>query len=382
MIQYNFYNPTCLLFGSDSIDKLGKRIADFGCSKVLLLAGGGSIKKNGVYDRVKKALAANQIESAEVWGVQANPTLDKVREAIELAKSYGADAILAVGGGSTIDSAKATAAGVYADDIWQVFEHKEKIKRALPIFTVLTLSATASEMNCNAVITNELENKKYGTGHPLLYPKVSAIDPAVQTSLPWQQTVNGALDAMAHIMEFYFIGTDEETVIALSESLLSSIIKAMAKLKENGNDVTARSNLAWAATLALNGMSGAGLKGGDWACHAISHSISALYPEIAHGAALGVIFPAWMEYVSDEEINIHQFNRFSRAVFGRIDIEEGVEGFRKMVAGWGGSTKLRELGVKETDIVRLAAMTTSGGAVGKLKQLQQEDIEAILRLAY
>lgn len=382
MINYNFYNPTRLLFGEDSIDKLGRQIAGSGCSKVLMMAGGGSIKKNGVYDRIQKMLADNQIECVELWGIQANPTLEKVREAIMLAKKSGADAILAVGGGSTIDSAKAAAAGVYANDIWQIFEHKEKIKAALPIFTVLTISATASEMNCNAVLTNEAENKKYGIGHPLLYPKTSAVDPAVQTSLPWEQTVNGAVDAMAHIMEFYFIGTEEETVIALSESLINSIIKSVAKLKTNGEDVTARANLAWAATLALNGMSGAGLKGGDWACHEISHSISALYPEIAHGAALGVIFPAWMEYVSDEEINIHQFNRFSRAILSCIDIEEGVEKFRKLISSWGGKTKLRELGVKEDDIVQLAAMATRNGHLGKLKELTATDVEAILRLAY
>ena len=231
MISYNFYNPTKLVFGDDTIKQIGSLIKANGYKKVLLIAGGGSIKKNGVYDEVIKSFQENEIKWIENWGVKPNPNLDKVYECINLAKKEDVEAVVAVGGGSVIDTTKIVAAGVYCEDVWNVFERTERITKALPIFTVLTLSATASEMNCSAVITNEQEQKKWGTGHPLLFPKVSIIDPSVQNSLPWNQTVNGALDAMAHILEFYFMGTYEETVIAVNEALLNSIIKAVGKLK-------------------------------------------------------------------------------------------------------------------------------------------------------
>lgn len=380
MIDYNFYNPTRLVFGENKIKKLGAFIAERGYQKILMIAGGGSIKQNGVYDMVISSLQEHNITWVECWGVQANPCLTKVREAIEIAKKEKVEAILAVGGGSVIDTSKATAAGVFAHDIWKVFEREEKISKALPIFTILTLSATASEMNCSAVITNEQEGKKYGTGHPCLYPTVSIIDPSVQNSLPWNQTVNGALDAMAHIMEYYFMGTLEETVLGIDEALLKSIIKAMSKLKLKQDDSIARANLAWAITMGLNGMSGAGLKGGDWACHDMSHSISSLYPSIAHGAALGVLFPAWMEYVC--ETNEHQFNRFARAIFDCIDIEEGVIKFRNLVRSWQGATKLQQLGVEEEDISKLAKMVVARGPIGRLQTLAEEDVKNILRLAF
>lgn len=380
MINYNFYNPTRLVFGENTIEKIGELIAQQGYRKILMIAGGGSIKKNGVYNAVVQSLTKNQVAWIECWGVQANPCLTKVREAIAIAKEEKVEAILAVGGGSVIDTTKATAAGVFAEDIWKVFEREEKIINALPIFTVLTLSATASEMNCSAVITNEAEGKKYGTGHPLLYPVVSVIEPSIQNSLPWEQTVNGALDAMAHIMEFYFMGSIEETVLGIDEALLKSIIKATSKLRLKQDDSIARANLAYAITMGLNGMSGAGLKGGDWACHDMSHSISSMYHSVAHGAALGVLFPAWMEYVC--EANQHQFDRFAKGIFDCIDIEEGVIKFRKLVSTWQGCTKLSQLGVKEEDIPALAKMTVARGPIGRLRPLDEKDVERILRQAY
>lgn len=380
MVEYNFYNPTRLVFGEGKIAELGKILEKRGYHKVLLIFGGGSIKKNGVYEQVVTALKDSNIALVECGGVRSNPILAKVREGIALAKAEQVDAVLAVGGGSVIDTAKSVAAGVYANDVWNIFERTEKITQVLPIFTVLTLSATASEMNCSAVLTNETEQKKYGTGHPLLYPQVSIIDPSIQVSLPWEQTVNGALDAMAHIMEYYFIGTEEETVLGVDEALLKSIIKAMGKLKLKPDDVLARANLAWAVTMALNGMSGTGLKGGDWACHDISHAISAKYPQIAHGAALGVLFPAWMEYV--EAANEHQFNRFSRGIFDCIDIEEGVIKYRNLLKSWQAATKLRELGVQSADLATLSAMITERGPIGRLQKLSRSDVEEILRMAY
>ncbi len=380
MISYNFYNPTKLVFGENTIEKIGELLSNVGSKKVLMIAGSGSIKKNNVYDITINSLRKNGIEWRECWGVRANPSLAKVREAIAIAKKEKVDAVLAVGGGSVIDTTKIVAAGVYADDIWQVFERKEKIKKALPIFTILTLSATASEMNCSAVISNEEENKKWGTGSPLLYPVASIIQPDVQNTLPWNQTVNGALDAMAHIMEYYFIGTNEETSIAVNEALLKTIIKSVEGLKVDAKDTISRANLAWAITLGLNGISGAGLKGGDWACHDMSHSISCMYPQIAHGGALGVIFPAWMKYVCDS--NPQQFKRFAKNVLLTDDIESGIYELKQLLKSWNAATSLRELGVKEEDLRKLAEMTVSRGNIGKLSVLRLADVEKILEFAF
>lgn len=380
MISYNFYNPTRLVFGENTIEKIGELLSNVGSKKVLMIAGSGSIKKNNVYNLTINSLKQNEIEWTECWGVRPNPCLSKVREAIAIAKQEKVDAVLAVGGGSVIDTAKIVAAGVYADDIWKVFERKEKIKKALPIFTILTLSATASEMNCSAVISNDEENKKWGTGSPLLYPIASIIQPDVQNTLPWNQTVNGALDAMAHIMEYYFIGTNEETSIAVNEALLKTIIKSVENLKVDSQDTVSRANLAWAITLGLNGISGAGLKGGDWACHDISHSISCIYPQIAHGGALGVIFPAWMKYVCDT--NPQQFKRFAKNILLTDDIESGIYELKQLLKSWNAATSLRELGVKEEDLQKIAKMTVSRGGIGNLSVLRLADVEKILEFAF
>lgn len=380
MIQYHFYNPTRLVFGEGSIGQIGKLVAEQGIRKVLLIAGGGSIKQNGVYQTATSALQAANVAWVECWGVRANPELGKVREAIALARQEGVEAVLAVGGGSVIDTAKAVAAGFYLNDVWQAYEGKEKISQALPIFTILTLSATASEMNGNAVISNDAEKKKWGIGNAKLYPKVSIIDPAVQNSLPWQQTVNGALDALAHIMEFYFVGTTQETTSAVNEALMRTIISMVDNLQVDPADADSRANLAWAVTLGLNGMSGAGMNGGDWACHGMEHSVSSFDPKVAHGAGLGVIFPAWMQYV--EQANPAQFARFARNVWGCATLAEAIAAMKTKIKAWNGQTTLRELGVPEAALPEIAANAVLRGPVGRLKPLEQADVEAILRLAY
>lgn len=380
MIKYNFYNPTRLIFGENTIEQIGKIITKNGYHKVLLLAGGGSIKRNGVYDAVVTSLRQAGVAWVECFGIRANPELSKVREAINIARQEEVQAVLAVGGGSVIDTSKAVAAGVYLEDIWQAFEYKTKIDKALPIFTILTLSATASEMNSNAVVTNEQENKKWGIGSPFLFPKVSIVDPCVQISLPWQQTINGALDAVAHIMEFYFVGTVEETTIAIDEVLMTSIITMVDKLQLDSQDKISRANLAWAVTLAFNGISGAGLHGGDWACHAIEHSVSSFYPEVAHGAGLGIIFPAWIQYVYS--LNPQQFERFAQNIWQCDHIEQAVLQMKSKIKQWQGNTKLRELGIPASQLPDIAANAVLKGPIGSLKKLNKEDVQEILRLAY
>jgi len=379
MINFTFNTPTKVFFGVGRIKEIGSEIKKSNVKKVLLVAGGGSIKKNGVYDNVIASLQEQGIDWVELWGVVPNPVLSKVVEGISLAKESGVDGVLAVGGGSVIDTAKAIASGIYLDDVWASFLGKEKIKQALPIFVVLTISATGSECNGNFVITNEGTKQKLGNHSPLVYPKVSIIDPSVQRTLPWNQTANGACDALAHIMESYFSGGGNETTLYVDEALTKAIIDATDKLMLNEDDLEARANLAWAATLALNGVSAAQLKG-DWASHDIEHAISALHPQVAHGAGLAVVFPAWITYVWKE--NEPTFRRWARNVWDTDDVLTAVERLKSTYKRWGLPISLRELNLEKSEIPAIAQNATQLGKLGTVKELTQEDVEKILQMAY
>jgi len=379
MINFTFYTPTRVLFGVGRIKEIGSEIKKSNVKKVLLVAGGGSIKKNGVYDTVIASLQEQGIDWVELWGVVPNPVLSKVMEGISLAKESGVDGVLAVGGGSVIDTAKAIASGIYLDDVWASFLGKEKIKQALPLFVVLTISATGSECNGNFVITNEETKQKLGNHSPLVYPKVSIIDPSVQRTLPWNQTANGACDALSHIMESYFSGGGNETTLYVDEALTKAIIDATDKLMLNEDDLEARANLAWAATLALNGVSAAQLKG-DWASHDIEHAISALHPQVAHGAGLAVVFPAWITYVWKE--NEPTFRRWARNVWDTDDVLTAVERLKSTYKRWGLPISLRELNLEKSEIPTIAQNATQLGKLGTVKELTQEDVEKILEIAY
>jgi alcohol dehydrogenase YqhD (iron-dependent ADH family) len=380
MHNFDFLNPTKLIFGKDTIGRIGEEIRSGGVGKVLLVAGGGSIKKNGVYDQTVVSLRGAGVEWVEAWGVRPNPVLSKVREMIDFAKKEKVDAILAVGGGSVIDSGKAVAAGMYIDDVWQAFEARDQlVEKAMPLYSVLTISATGTEMNRYAVVTNEDQNKKWNIAGPALYPRVSIVDPSVQITLPWNQTVNGALDAMSHIMEYYFMGGKSETTLALDESLSRTIVKATDELKAKPDDYESRANLAWASTLALNGISGAGQGGGDWASHGIEHGISALYPEVAHGAGLGVVFPAWITYCQDADPEL--FKRWARNVWGAESTGGGVSAMKAKIKEWGAAVMLAELGVKRSRVRDIAVNTVEFGLTGVLKQLTEDDIVELLSLA-
>ena len=305
MENFTFFNPTKVIFGRRTIPRIGEEINKKGYNKILLLAGKGSNRENGVYDATVKSLKRAGIEWIECWGVKPNPILSHAEEALELVRKEGLQMVLAIGGGSVIDEAKSIAAGFYLNNIWDAFEENQTINKALPVFSILTLSGTCSEMDPFAVLTNEVEKKKWNIGGDALFPKVSIIDPSVQMSLPWSQTVNGAIDAMSHVMEFYFLGEKEEITIALDEAIMRTIIKCLDMLKDDEKNYQARANIAWSATLALNGISGIALKGGDWSSHRLEHGISALHPDIAHGAGLAVVFPAWIKYTQNE--NPEQF---------------------------------------------------------------------------
>ncbi|NOZ91838.1 MAG: iron-containing alcohol dehydrogenase, partial [Dictyoglomi bacterium] len=266
MRNFVFHNPTKYVFGKDTVKKIGEEIASFGSKKVLLVAGGGSIKKNGVYDTVVDSLKKHDIQWVELWGVRPNPVLSKVREGIEIAKKENVDGVLAVGGGSVIDTAKAIANGVFVDDVWKLYLRKNPLKptKALPIYVVLTLSATGSEMNGTSVITNEEQKVKWSYRSITNYPKVSIVDPTVQFSLPQRQTANGGSDSLSHIIESYITGKPTDTTVYFDEGLMRSIIDNIDRLMIDPKDYEARASFAWAATLAFNGLSLTGL-GGDWA---------------------------------------------------------------------------------------------------------------------
>lgn len=380
MEAFSFQNPTRVHFGTGMIKKLGAELSEAGITHVLMIAGGGSIRSNGVYEQVQQTLSSKGIKVTEAWGVQANPTLNKVREMIALAKEHKVEAVLAVGGGSVIDSAKAVAAGMYLNDVWAAFTQREKISQALPLYTVLTISATGSEMNGNAVLTNTETKQKWGMFSPLVYPRVTIIDPAVQCSLPFKQTASGAIDAMAHILEFYFADNKALSTLAINDALLKTIVEMTDRLQQNPADLIARGNLAWSATLALNGISGIGLKGGDWACHQIEHAFSAIHPDIAHGEGLGVVFPAWIEYMSDKDTA--PFLRWARNVWNEDNVPKAVLRFRDKLASWGMATSIRDLGIKERELPQILDLIAISPRIGAVSKFTRADIEALLMLAY
>lgn len=388
MNNFEFNIPTKLLFGKNTINKIGKEISDFGLKKVLLLYGGGSIFNNGVYKQVSDSLKSAGIDFIETGGIKPNPVLSKVHEAIEICKMENVDAVLAVGGGSVIDSGKAIAAGaLYDGDIWDAFEGKVFLKKALPLFSVLTLSATGSEMNQWAVITKENEKKKWAfTAGIDSFPKVSILDPSVQSSLPEFQTVNGASDILAHVFELYFDGTpNTDFADELSEGIIRTVMKNVKILLNDPGNYNARAELAWSGTMALNSINGMGRSGGDWATHSIEHSLSAYY-DIAHGAGLSIIFPAWMKYVYTSGLD--KFERFAENIFCIVDgtkEEKSLKAIARLEEFYveiGSPTRMVEFDIHEKDIPMLTENSAIRGPIGKLKSLNSTDIEEIFKLAY
>lgn len=380
MDNFIYSNPTKLMFGEGMISKIGAELQSAGIQKVLMLAGGGSIKSNGVYAEFVESMQANSIEFVEFWGVQANPILSHAEQAIQIIKDKNLQAIVAIGGGSVIDEAKAISVGTFADKLWDLYEYKEKVQNALPVFVILTISATGSEMNGASVLTNMDEQKKWALWSTFLYPKVSIIDPSKQMSLPWHQTANGAIDAMSHIMENYFAASKQEVTISYDESLMRSIILHTNNLQKSPNDYDSRASLAWIATMALNGYSGIGIKSGDWSTHKIEHGVSALHPEVAHGAGLSVLFPAWIKYM--HKYNAPTFNRWAKNVWNSDSVEEAIQTMRNQYKSWGAPTTLRELNIEHHELKAIADNIMLQSGFGVLKLITREDIIEILEIAY
>ncbi|AFC30173.1 YugJ [Paenibacillus mucilaginosus 3016] len=388
MNAFSFVNPTRILFGEGMVDKLGEQVQAQGARTVLLVYGGGSIKKSGLYDRVLTQLEQAGARAVELPGVEPNPRVTTVRKGIELARAEGVDLILAVGGGSVLDAAKAVAVGVpYEGDVWDFMMRKAEIKSALPLGTVLTLSATGSEMNGNSVITNWEENLKKSFGSIHAYPKFSILDPTLTYSVPRDQTVNGIVDTMSHVFEQYFSPTQDTPLQErFCEGVLQTVIENGEKALAKPDDYTSRANLMLSSTFALNGgLISVGMQN-DWATHMIEHEVSAIY-DIAHAAGLAILFPNWMKYVYSERID--RFVQYAVRVWnvdpsGKSDEEvalAGIQATRDYFTRIGAPARLADLGIGEKDIDRMAKETVRFGPVGGFKQLNEEDVKAILRLS-
>ncbi len=389
MDNFSFYIPTQFEFGLDAERKAGEMIRALGKRRVLVHYGGGSVVRSGLLSRVLESLDEAGLTHTQLGGALPNPRDDKVYEGIELGRSFGADFVLAVGGGSAIDSAKAIALGIpYEGDFWDFFEDKAIPQDAVPLGAILTLAAAGSESSNSCVITQKKTLSKRGLNVELNRPKFALMNPALTYTLPPYQTGCGATDIMAHILERYFTNTkDVDVTDRLCEALLLTVIRAAKRAMQKPDDYDARAQLMWAGTLAHNNTCGVG-RVGDWASHQIEHELSALY-DVAHGAGLAVVLPAWMRYALPHDPN--RFAQLAVRVWGcSLDFDhpehtalEGIERFEDFLRGIGMPITLSELGAKSQDIPALARKTKRGpdGKTGNFIKLDTPEIEAILNIA-
>jgi alcohol dehydrogenase len=388
MNNFTFYSPTYFVFGKATENEAGHYVKRFGGTKVLIHYGGGSVVRSGLLDRVKTSLEKESIAYVELGGVQPNPRSGLVYKGIELCRSEGVDFILAVGGGSAIDSAKAIAAGTkYDGDFWDFYEGKP-IKEALKVATVLTIAAAGSEGSGDSVITKEEGMLKRGAGSEALRPVFSILNPELTQTLPAYQTAAGATDIMAHVFERYFTNTTEvEVTDRLCEAVLLTMVKEVPRVIADPNNYEARANIMWAGMVAHNNLVGVGREQ-DWSSHGIEHELSALY-DVAHGAGLAVIFPAWMTYVMNH--NINRFAQIAVRLWGcQMNFEnpeetakEGIQRLKQFFTSIGMPINFKELGAKEEDIPVMVKKLGLGahGTMGSFVPLKERDVEAIYRLA-
>lgn len=388
MDNFIFENPTKIIFGKETENNVGKAALAYG-KKVLLHYGGGSIKKNGLYDKVMASLKQEGIECFELAGVKPNPRLSLVYEGVEMCRQHSIDLILAVGGGSAIDSAKAIAIGaVYDGDVWDFFTGKAVPQKALPIATILTIPAAGSEASTGCVITNEDGWYKRAVNSNLIYPRFSILNPELAFTLPKYQVACGAADIMAHLMERYFTNTQNvELIDRLIESALKTMIHNAPIVLKNSDNYDAWAEIMWTGTIAHNNLLSTG-RVGDWASHDIEHELSGIY-DVAHGAGLAVVFPAWMKYVYKHDINRfaqfavrvwnveHSFNNAEKTAL------EGIQRLESFFRGIGLPVTLSELTVTDNRLDEMASKCTHDDqiTVGNFIKLGKEDVFNIYKLA-
>ena len=389
MENFSFYSPTYFEFGKDAELKAGELVKQFGGTKVLLHFGGQSARKSGLLGRVEKALSDAGISYVSLGGVKPNPRSGLVYEGIELAKKEGVDFLLAVGGGSVIDSAKAIAAGVlYDGDFWDFYSGKQ-VEKALPVGTILTIAAAGSEGSPDSVITKEEGMYKRGTGSNVLRPKFSILNPALTQTLPAYQTAAGATDIMAHLYERYLTNSkDVEVTDRLIEALLLTMKHETPRVIADPNNYEARANIMWAGMVAHNNTCGVG-RSQDWNSHNIEHELSALY-DCAHGAGLAVTMPAVFKYVMNHDIM--RFAKVAVRVWGcQMDFDhpevtalEGINAFQNFLCSIGMPKNFEELGAKEEDIPKLVDVLCHGdgrqGSISGFVTLNEDDCTKIYKM--
>lgn len=386
MNNFTFENKTKIIFGKQSEENVGietKKYAD----KVLLHYGGGSIKKSGLYDRTIKSLKEQNIEIFELGGVAPNPRLTLVHEGIKICRENDIGFILAVGGGSVIDSAKAIGVGFYYEgDVWDFYEYTATPEKTLPLGVVLTIPAAGSETSPGSVVTNEAKKLKRGMGHVCMRPVFAILNPELTFTLPDYQTACGAADMLAHVMERYFVPTKNvDLTDRLCEATMKSIIIQAKKLVVNPKDYDARAEIMLSGTIAHNDSLDIG-RGGDWASHEMEHEISAMN-DIAHGAGLAIVFPAWMKYVYSE--NPDKFVQFFTRVFNIEENHEnreetillGIKALEDFYKEIGLPTRLSDVDFDNSLIPEMAVKAVKGGTLGSFKQLTNVDVEKIYNLA-
>ncbi len=389
MENFKFYSPTQFVFGKDTERETGELLANFGAKKVFLHYGGGSIKKTGLYDRIIESLNKRDIDYVELGGAKPNPVDSLVYEGIELCRKERCDFVLAVGGGSAIDSAKAIAAGVkYDGDFWDFFDNKASIEDALPVGVVLTLPAAGSEGSVATVITKEDEGLKRGTGSDLLRPKFAVINPELTYTLPAWQTAAGVVDMMSHIFERY-ISKTEDVILTdrLCEATLVSIMEAARTIVKEPENYEARATICWAGTIAHNGILGVGRQE-EWTTHGLEHELSALY-DMTHGAGLAVLFPAYMAYTLGEDVE--RYYRLATKAFGvpenhydkRAVALEGIKRLKEFFSEVGMPITMQEAGAKKEDVPKLLQTLekNQGREFGSFMKLNLEDARRIYEMA-
>ena len=381
MKDFTFFAPTRIFFGKGKIAELPaqiKKIAD----KVLLVYGGGSVKRSGIYDTFTALLKKEGIAWEELSGVEPNPKIESVIAGAELCKKHKLKAVVALGGGSVIDCCKGIAAGVYhKGDMWEMVD-KNKVEHALPLFTVLTMAATGSEMNGNAVISNMTLNEKKAIKSELLKPVASVLDPTYTYTVPRFQTASGVVDIMSHIIECYFSTVHCAAVQdGISEALLKVCIEYGKAAVVTPTDYTARANLMWASSLAINGLTSCGT-GNAWSCHAIEHQLSAYY-DITHGAGLAVVTPAWFEHILSEK-TLDKFVSYGRNVWGIKGgkpfavAKEAIAKTREFFSSLGLPETLRGLGIDSSELFHeMAAKAVKEDLANAYVPLTEDDVVAI-----
>jgi butanol dehydrogenase len=391
MENFIFNIPTVAYVGKGQISNLGSSIRQFGGSKVLLAYGGGSIKTNGIYDAVISEFEKNKIEFVEISGIKPNPPIEDVYKGIKLFKENSCDFIVAVGGGSALDAAKAMAAGVkYNGDVFDLISGKIPVSDASPLATVLTMAGTGSEMDMGGVISVGAVHKKYAILHPLLNPKFSILDPEYTFTVNEHHSMAGCSDILSHLMEQYLrpdINCDVSD--RMNEGVMKVVIEHAPKIKENPNDYIARANIMWASSMALAGFQFmSGKKFGAFPVHSLGHELSS-YNDMTHGITLALITPSWMRFTIKKAPNfLPMFARFARNVFGVIEnddkkaAEMGIEALENFYKVIGMPKNMREAGVKEDKLEYLSAQATEFGDIGTMTSITKNEALEIYKMAW